>query len=73
MSGEQLQNLTSQSFGSNEQVSAQGSLQKFVFLRRDNKNPSADIENGNYIVHWQVSPASAEAPKSLTAAAQASH
>jgi hypothetical protein len=73
MSAEQLQNLTSQSFGSTEQVAAHGSLQKFVFVRRNEKCKSStvetDLRNGRFSVNWQLSPASAEAPKSLNAPA----
>ncbi len=73
MSSEQLQNLTSQSFGSTEQVAAHGSLQKFVFVRRNEKCKDKPIENdlrtGQFSVNWQLSPASAEAPKTLNAPA----
>ena len=73
MSAEQLQNLTSQSFGATEQVASHGSLQKFVFIRRNQKckNDSVgkNLLSGKYHVSWQLSPASAEAPKSLTAPA----
>jgi hypothetical protein len=44
MSAEQLQNLTSQSFGSTEQVASHGSLQKFVFVRRSEKCKKFTIE-----------------------------
>jgi len=73
MSAEQLQNLASQSFGSTEQVASRGSLQKFVFIRRNDKCKNSTIETdirlGKFKVRWQVSPASAEAPKTLNAAA----
>ncbi|MGC1685748.1 MAG: hypothetical protein WA734_09030 [Candidatus Acidiferrales bacterium] len=75
MSAEQLQNLTSQSFGSTEQVASHGSLQKFVFVRRSekckNSTVETDIRTGRFYVNWQLSPASAEAPKTLSAAATA--
>lgn len=76
MSAEQLQNLTSQSFGSTEQVASHGSLQKFVFIRRNEKCKKQTIEtelrDGNFSVNWELSPASAEAPKTLSASATAS-
>jgi hypothetical protein len=74
MSAEQLQNLTSQSFGSTEQVASQGSVQKFVFVRRNEKCKKSTVEQdlilGKFFVNWQVSPASAEAPTPLKAPAQ---
>lgn len=73
MSAEQLQNITSQSFGSTEQVASHGSLQKFVFIRRNEKCKKGPIETdlstGKFTVYWELSPASAEAPKTLTAPA----
>jgi hypothetical protein len=73
MSAEQLQNLTSQSFGSTEQVASHGSLQKFVFVRRNEKCKKSTIEtdlrNGKFSVNWELAPASAEAPKTLNAPA----
>jgi hypothetical protein len=75
MSAEQLQNLTSQSFGSTEQVASHGSLQKFVFIRRNNKCQNGiietDLRTGKFTVDWELSPASTESPKSLTATATA--
>jgi hypothetical protein len=68
MSAEQLQNLTSQSFGATEQIASHGSLQKFVFVRRDkrrkcrNSTIMTNLRNGNFSVNWELSPASAEAP-----------
>jgi hypothetical protein len=74
MSAEQLQNLTSQSFGATEQVAAHGSLQKFVFIRRSEKckkeRIETDLRNGKFAVKWELSPAAAEAPKTQTAPAQ---
>lgn len=74
MSAEQLQNLTSQSFGSTEQIASHGALQKFVFVRRSDKCKNSTIEKdltlGKFSVNWQVSPASAESPKTLNATAQ---
>jgi hypothetical protein len=74
MSAEQLQNLTSQSFGSTEQVASHGSLQKFVFVRRSEKCKEKPIEKdlrtGQFKVNWELSPASAEAPKTLSAPAK---
>jgi len=76
MSAEQLQNLTSQSFGSTEQVASHGSLQKFIFIRRSEKCKKDTIETdlrvGKFSVNWELSPASAEAPKTLNAPATAS-
>jgi hypothetical protein len=73
MSAEQLQNLTSQSFGSTEQVASHGSLQKFVFVRRNEKCKGkpveTDLRTGQFSVNWELSPASAEAPKTLNAPA----
>jgi hypothetical protein len=73
MSAEQLQNLTSQSFGSTEQVASHGSLQKFVFVRRSEKCKEkpieTDLSTGQFSVNWELSPASAEAPKTLNAPA----
>lgn len=75
MSAEQLQNLASQSFGSTEQVASQGSLQKFVFVRRSEKckdsTVQTDIRMGRFSVNWQLSPASSQAPKTLNAPATA--
>ena len=75
MSAEQLQNLTSQSFGSTEQVASHGSLQKFVFIRRSEKCKDSTVgqalRNGNFKVNWQLSPASAEAPTTQKASAVA--
>jgi hypothetical protein len=77
MSAEQLQNLTSQSFGSTEQIASHGSLQKFVFVRRNksrscrNSPNEIKLRSGDFYVIWQLSPASAAAPKTLTAQAQA--
>ena len=74
MSAEQLQNLTSQSFGSTEQVASHGSLQKFVFVRRNekckNSTVETDLRTGKFSVNWELSPASAEAPKTLNAPAK---
>jgi hypothetical protein len=73
MSAEQLQNLTSQSFGSTEQIAAHGSLQKFVFVRRSEKCKDSatetQIRRGEFSVNWELSPASAEAPTTQNAAA----
>ena len=74
MSAEQLQNLTSQSFGATEQVAAHGSLQKFLFVFRSEKCKDNEIEkrlsNGHFTVEWELSPASSESPTTLKAAAQ---
>lgn len=76
MSAEQLQNLTSQSFGSTEQVASHGSLQKFVFVRRNEKCKASTVEtelrDGKFDVKWQLSPASSEAPKTQSSPAKAS-
>lgn len=73
MSAEQLQNLTSQSFGSTEQVASHGSLQKFIFVRRNDKCRNSPIESdltlGRFSVNWQLSPASSEAPTTQKALA----
>jgi hypothetical protein len=75
MSAEQLQNLTSQSFGATEQVASHGSLQKFVFVRRNEKCKGSQVEQylstGRFSVNWELSPASAEAPKKQSAPAVA--
>jgi len=75
MSAEQLQNLASQSFGSTEQVASHGSVQKFVFVRRNEKCKNStvdrDIRLGRFSVNWQLSPASSEAPTTLNAPAAA--
>jgi hypothetical protein len=75
MSAEQLQNLTSQSFGSTEQVASHGSLQKFVFVRRSEKCKDSAVESdlraGKFSVYWEVSPASAQAPTTQNAPAAA--
>jgi hypothetical protein len=75
MSAEQLQNLTSQSFGSTEQVAAQGSIQKFVFVRRSEKckhsTIGTELHNGEFHVNYELSPASAEAPTTQTASGEA--
>ena len=74
MSAEQLQNLTSQSFGSTEQVASRGSLQKFVFVRRSQKcqksTVESDVRSGKFDVKWQLSPASAEPPTTQTASGE---
>jgi hypothetical protein len=74
MSAEQLQNLTSQSFSSTEQVASHGALQKFVFVRRSEKCKNSTVEKdltlGKFSVNWQVAPASAQAPSTLNAPAQ---
>jgi hypothetical protein len=75
MSAEQLQNLASQSFGATEQVASHGSLQKFVFVRRNegckNSTIESDIRIGKFSVNWQLSPASSQAPQTLQAPAAA--
>ncbi len=74
MSAEQLQNLTSQSFGATEQVAAHGSLQKFVFVFRSEKCKGGEIEKslstGHYAVNWELSPASSVPPSTLKTQAQ---
>jgi hypothetical protein len=74
MSAEQLQNLTSQSFGATEQVASHGSLQKFVFVRRSERCKNSvigrDFRTGKFVVAYQLSPASAAAPTTQTAAAK---
>ena len=78
MSAEQLQNLTSQSFGATEQVASHGSLQKFIFVRRNSHRKcqqsltEKEMRDGDFAVLWEVSPASAAAPATQTAPAQAS-
>jgi hypothetical protein len=76
MSAEQLQNLTSQSFESTEQIASHGSLQKFVFVRRNekckNSTVEADLRDGKFSVGWEVSPASSQAPTTQNASAKAS-
>jgi hypothetical protein len=77
MSAEQLQNLTSQSFGATEQVASHGSLQKFVFVRRNihkkcmNTIMERELRHGEFSVLWEVSPASTAAPTTQSAPAQA--
>lgn len=77
MSAEQLQNLTSQSFGATEQVASHGSLQKFIFVRRSAHRKcrgtltERELRQGDFAVLWEVSPASAAAPATQTAPAQA--
>ena len=78
MSSEQLQNLTSQSFGSTEQVASHGSLQKFIFVRRSihkkckNTPTETELRHGEFTVLWEVSPAAAQAPTTQAAPAAAS-
>jgi hypothetical protein len=73
MSTEQLQNITSQSFGATEQISAKGSVQKFIFIPRNDKCQCSQLENdllnGKFSVNWQLSPASTQAPTTQTAQA----
>jgi len=75
MSTEQLQNLTSQSFGSTEQISSNGSLQKFVFVRRNKHKEckkstvETDLRNGKFSVQYELTPASAQAPTTQSAPA----
>jgi hypothetical protein len=77
MSAEQLQNLTSQSFGATEQVASHGSLQKFIFVRRNTHRKcqstltERELRQGDFAVLWEVSPASAASPTTQTAPAQA--
>jgi hypothetical protein len=63
MSSEQLQNITAQSFGNTEQVSAAGSLPpKFLFIPRDKHCKQSTLENdirvGNFRVNAQIMAAS---------------
>jgi hypothetical protein len=71
MSTEQLQNITSQSFGGTEQISARGSLQKFVFIPKSEKCKESglekDLTSGKFSVDWELSPASTQAPSTQTA------
>lgn len=75
MSSEQLQNITSQSFGSTEQISSGGSLQKFVFVRRNKHKEcktstiETDLRTGEFEVQYQLTPASAQAPTTQSAPA----
>lgn len=80
MSSEQLQNLTSQSFGSVEQLQANGgSLQKKVFISRipdcvkkhknDPNSFDANITGNNFQVNYTFIPASAQPPQSAIAQA----
>ncbi len=75
MSTEQLQNLTSQSFGSTEQISSNGSLQKFVFVRRNKhreckkSTTETNLRNGKFSVQYELTPASAQAPTTQSAPA----
>lgn len=66
MSAQQLQDLTSQSFGSVEQVASGGPLQKFVFVNRKHGCSNSPLENnlreGNFKVRYDLIPASAQAP-----------
>jgi len=66
MSTEQLQNITSQSFGATEQISSGGSLQKFIFIRRNQKCHDSiqeqNIRSGNFTVNLEMIAASAQAP-----------
>ena len=64
MSTDQLQNLTSQSFGSTEQVAANGGpLQKFIFVRKGKKNKTVpggvsedDLKKGNFRLVLEIIP-----------------
>jgi hypothetical protein len=73
MSTEQLQNITSQSFGSTEQVAPGGPLQKFIFVRRDQKCKNSvreqNLRSGNFTVHLEMTVAAAQAPASTSAKA----
>ena len=73
MSTEQLQNITSQSFGATEQISAKGSVQKFIFISRDDECQASELEedliSGKFSVNWELSPASTQAPTTQTAQA----
>ena len=74
MSEEQLQNLTSQSFGSTEQIASHGALQKFVFIRRrggkcKDSPGEVDLHNNRLSVNWQFSQASMQPPTKTTAPA----
>ena len=75
MSTEQLQNITSQSFGATEQISAKGSVQKFIFISRDDECQKSSLESdlisGKFSVNWELSPASTQAPSTQTAQAVA--
>jgi hypothetical protein len=76
MSTEQLQNITSQSFGSSEQIASGGSLQKFLFVPRNQKCKKGIVErslkSGNFSINYELLPASAQAPKTQTAKAKPS-
>ena len=73
MSTDQLQNITSQSFGPTEQISSGGSLQKFVFIPKTKGKACKDgilesnLRSGNFSVKYELTPASAEAPKAQVA------
>jgi hypothetical protein len=75
MSTEQLQNITAQSFGATEQVSPGGSLQKFIFIRRNQNRKckksvqEQNIQSGNFSVNIQMIAASAQAPATTKAQA----
>lgn len=70
MSTEQLQNITAQSFGATEQISAGGPLQKFIFIRRNQKCKDSvreqNIRTGNFDINLQMIAASAQTPASTT-------
>jgi hypothetical protein len=75
MSTEQLQNITSQSFGATEQISANGSVQKFAFVRRNkhkeckDSTVEANLRDGKFSVQFELVPASAQAPATQNAKA----
>jgi len=66
MSTEQLQNITSQSFGTTEQISSGGSLQRFIFIRRNQKCKDSiqeqNIRSGNFDINLEMVATSAQTP-----------
>jgi hypothetical protein len=73
MSTDQLQNITSQSFGPTEQISSGGSLQRFVFIPKSKGKAcrgsilESNLRSGNFSVKYELIPASTQPPKTQVA------
>jgi hypothetical protein len=75
MSTEQLQNITSQSFGATEQIASGGPLQKFVFVPKSTRKVcrqdvlETNLRTGNFNVTFEVTPSS-QPPTSVSTSAK---
>ncbi len=73
MSAQQLQDIATQSFPATEQIAANGSDQKYVFVRKvkgcADSTLEANLRQGNFLVYYEILQASAQPPATQTAAA----